>query len=301
MSDRFPHRDEVRWMALGEDFINLGIADDKGQFMARDIAYAVGSIENLFRTTEITLMRIPGLGKVSLKKLIKMRKSPDVALRLKTLYTEGLLNTEVDKQFIDKLVKDVGLEHRLKEIQDMTTMTDIDPAKKDTQHDETPPISTAQYRQIQVNAVLLREDIYKEHGMPNYKTVGSAGIDLRACIDETIVLQPNEVMMIPSGLKIHIEDPNYAAILLPRSGLGHKHGIVLGNLVGLIDSDYQGEMGMSVWNRSEEPFAIDPGDRVAQMVVIKVEQIVMNWVDSFEVSERGEGGFGSTGITDKGN
>lgn len=154
---------------------------------------------------------------------------------------------------------------------------------------------TAVAMNLTVNAVMLRSDIYEEFGMPDYKTEGSAGIDLRACIDEAIELKPNEVAMIPSGLKIHIDNPNYAAILLPRSGLGHKNGIVLGNLVGLIDSDYQGEMGMSVWNRSNEPFVITPGDRVAQMVVIQVEQIEFNWLDTFEASARGEGGFGSTG------
>jgi dUTP pyrophosphatase len=120
-------------------------------------------------------------------------------------------------------------------------------------------------------------------------------MDLRACIDEPLTLQPNETAMIPSGIKIHVADPNYAVILLPRSGLGAKHGIVLGNLVGLIDSDYQGEMGMSVWNRSNEPYTIRPADRVAQMVVIKVEQIHLNWVESFDATERGDGGFGSTG------
>lgn len=151
---------------------------------------------------------------------------------------------------------------------------------------------------INVDAVMLRGDIYDKFGTPDYKTEGSAGIDLRACLNESIVLGPDEVKMIPSGLKIHIDDPNYAAILLPRSGLGHKHGIVLGNLVGLIDSDYQGEMGMSIWNRTSEPFTIHPGDRVAQMVVIRVEQVRLNYVASFESSERGEGGFGSTGTSD---
>lgn len=110
-----------------------------------------------------------------------------------------------------------------------------------------------------VDAIMLRKDIYETHGMPEYKTTGSAGLDLRACIDESIVLHPNEVKMIPSGIKIHVDDPNYAAILLPRSGLGAKHGIVLGNLVGLIDSDYQGEMGMSIWNRSDKEYTIEPG------------------------------------------
>lgn len=155
-------------------------------------------------------------------------------------------------------------------------------------HAETP-------LKVQVDAVMLRPDIYEEHGMPGYKTTGSAGMDLRACIDEPITLEPNQVAMIPSGLKIHVANPDYAAILLPRSGLGANHGIVLGNLVGLIDSDYQGEMGMSIWNRSNEPYTIRPAERVAQMVVIKVEQIQLNWVESFEATERGDGGFGSTG------
>lgn len=153
--------------------------------------------------------------------------------------------------------------------------------------------------QLLVDAIMLRQDIYDKFGTPMYKTGGSAGIDLRACIDEPIVLKPNETAMIPSGIKIHIEDPNYAAVLLPRSGLGAKHGIVLGNLVGLIDSDYQGQMGMSIWNRSDKEFTIEPGDQVAQMVVLKVEQIVLNWTDSFEASTRGEGGFGSTGVSDE--
>lgn len=148
---------------------------------------------------------------------------------------------------------------------------------------------------VQVDTILLRKDVYEEHGLPQYKTEGSAGIDLRACVDEPLTLAPGEVKMVPSGLKIHIDNPDYAAVLLPRSGLGHKNGIVLGNLVGLIDSDYQGEMGMSIWNRSDKPFTIEPGERVAQMVVIRVEQVELNFVESFAATERGEGGFGSTG------
>lgn len=180
----------------------------------------------------------------------------------------------------------------------MTTMTMQVSREQEKVDEQTPPIPTAQHGRVQVDAILFRPDFYKTNGLPDYKTDGSAGMDLRACIDEPITLEPNQTVMIPSGLKIHVADPNYAAILLPRSGLGAKHGIVLGNLVGLIDSDYQGEMGMSVWNRSDQPYVIRPAERVAQMVVIKVEQVQLNWVDSFEVSKRGEGGFGSTGTTE---
>lgn len=158
--------------------------------------------------------------------------------------------------------------------------------------------SVSSHPAIGVDAILFRPEIYEAHGLPDYKTGGSAGMDLRACINEPVTLKPNETAMVPSGLKIHVANPDYAAILLPRSGLGAKEGIVLGNLVGLIDSDYQGEMGMCVWNRSNKEYTIQPGDRVAQMVVIKVEQVRMNWVDSFDATERGEGGFGSTGVRD---
>jgi dUTP pyrophosphatase len=131
--------------------------------------------------------------------------------------------------------------------------------------------------------------------LPAYATHGSAGLDLRACLDEPLTLRPGESALIPSGLAIHLADPGLAAILIPRSGLGHKHGIVLGNLVGLIDSDYQGQVFVSCWNRGREPFVVNPLERIAQLVVVPVVQVALNVVDSFEESTRGAGGFGSTG------
>ena len=131
--------------------------------------------------------------------------------------------------------------------------------------------------------------------LPQYATAGAAGLDLRACLGEALTLQPGDSQLVPSGIAIHIGDPGYAAIVLPRSGLGAKHGIVLGNLVGLIDSDYQGLILVSVWNRGKTAFTIQPMDRIAQLVVIPVAQVEWNVVDEFAVSERGAGGFGSTG------
>ena len=131
--------------------------------------------------------------------------------------------------------------------------------------------------------------------LPQYATPGSAGIDLRACIDAPRQIAPGETLLVPSGIAIHLGDPKLAAIVLPRSGLGHKHGIVLGNLVGLIDSDYQGEIMISVWNRGAEAFTINPLERLAQLVVVPVVQIEFNIVDEFTASSRGTGGFGSTG------
>lgn len=131
--------------------------------------------------------------------------------------------------------------------------------------------------------------------LPDYATDGSAGLDLRACLDENIVLSPDETVLIPTGLAIHIDDPSLAAVLLPRSGLGHKHGIVLGNLVGLIDSDYQGQVFVSCWNRGNTDFEIVIGERLAQMVFIPVVQVGFEHVDEFTSSERGTGGFGHTG------
>ena len=131
--------------------------------------------------------------------------------------------------------------------------------------------------------------------LPAYATSGSAGLDLRACLDTAVTLQPGETYLIPTGLAIHLDNPAYAAVLLPRSGLGHKHGIVLGNLVGLIDSDYQGELKISAWNRSQTPFTIEPFERIAQMVIVPVVQAEFKVVDEFAASQRGEGGFGSTG------
>jgi dUTP pyrophosphatase len=134
-----------------------------------------------------------------------------------------------------------------------------------------------------------------EFPLPAHATPGSAGVDLRACIDAPLVLQPGASALIATGIAIHIDDPAYAAVLLPRSGLGHKHGIVLGNLVGLIDSDYQGQVMVSCWNRSSAPFTVQPGERIAQMVLIKVAQVAFEVVEDFAVSDRGAGGFGSSG------
>lgn len=132
--------------------------------------------------------------------------------------------------------------------------------------------------------------------LPAYATAGSAGLDLRACIDGPLTLQPNAWQLVPTGLAIHLADPGYAALILPRSGLGHKHGIVLGNLVGLIDSDYQGQLMVSAWNRSDVAFTIEPMERIAQMVIVPVVQARFNIVDEFSTaSERGAGGYGSTG------
>ena len=131
--------------------------------------------------------------------------------------------------------------------------------------------------------------------LPAYATAGSAGLDLRACIDAPIVLAPGAAELLPTGIAIHIGDPGHAAMILPRSGLGHKHGIVLGNLVGLIDSDYQGPLMVSCWNRGQAPFTIEPFDRIAQLVVVPVVQAEFRVVASFDASERGSGGFGSTG------
>lgn len=131
--------------------------------------------------------------------------------------------------------------------------------------------------------------------LPAYATPGSAGLDLRACLDAPLALAPGQTALIPTGLAVHIGDPGLAAMLLPRSGLGHKHGIVLGNLVGLIDSDYQGQIFVSVWNRGHEHFMIQPMERIAQLVVVPVLQVAFNVVDDFSESERGAGGFGSTG------
>lgn len=131
--------------------------------------------------------------------------------------------------------------------------------------------------------------------LPEYATDGSAGLDLRACLDQPLTLEPGQTELLKTGLAIHIGDPSLAAMILPRSGLGHKHGIVLGNLVGLIDSDYQGELMVSCWNRGNTPFTIEAGERIAQLVLVPVVQAEFELVDSFESSDRGAGGFGSTG------
>ena len=148
-------------------------------------------------------------------------------------------------------------------------------------------------RTLQVR--ILDGRLGKQWPLPAYATAGSAGLDLRACIDEPLLLEPGRTVLVPSGLAIYLEDPGLAAVLLPRSGLGHKHGIVLGNLVGLVDSDYQGPVMASLWNRGDAVFTIQPGDRIAQLVVVPVVQVQLEVVEVFSATERGAGGFGSSG------
>ncbi len=143
-------------------------------------------------------------------------------------------------------------------------------------------------------AVKILDERMREQ-MPAYATPGSAGLDLRACIAEPVTIEPGTTHLIPTGLAIHIADPGYAAMILPRSGMGHKHGIVLGNLVGLIDSDYQGQLMVSTWNRGNTAFVLNPMERLAQLVIVPVMQVGFDVVEEFDSSERGEGGFGSTG------
>jgi dUTP pyrophosphatase len=142
---------------------------------------------------------------------------------------------------------------------------------------------------------ILDPRVGREFALPHYATPGSAGLDLRACLDAPLTLQPGETQLIPTGIAIHLGDPGLAAVLLPRSGLGHKHGIVLGNLVGLIDSDYQGQVMVSCWNRGQAAFTVQPGERIAQMVIVPVVQVRLEVVEEFGLSERGAGGFGSSG------
>ncbi len=144
---------------------------------------------------------------------------------------------------------------------------------------------------------ILDERLGDEFPLPEYATEGSAGMDLRAMLDEPLELQPSQTELIPTGMAIHVEDPHQAAIILPRSGLGHKHGIVLGNLVGLIDSDYQGQLFVSCWNRGNEPFRIEVGERIAQLVVVPVIRAKFEIVEEFNASKRGAGGFGHSGRT----
>ena len=148
-------------------------------------------------------------------------------------------------------------------------------------------------RNIEVK--ILDQRIGTQYPLPSYATPGSAGLDLRACMDEPLQLQPGETQLIPTGISIYMGDPTMAATILPRSGLGHKHGIVLGNLVGLIDSDYQGPLMVSCWNRGNDHFTIEPGERIAQLVFVPVIQAEFTVVEEFAASERGEGGFGSSG------
>lgn len=150
------------------------------------------------------------------------------------------------------------------------------------------------HQSIQVK--ILDSRIGEQFDMPDYATQGSAGMDLRACVEQTTRLSPGQTILIPTGISIYVADPSLAAVLLPRSGLGHKHGIVLGNLTGLIDSDYQGPLMVSLWNRGDEEFTIEPGDRIAQMVFVPIVQVQFEVVDEFTTSARAEGGFGHTGV-----
>jgi dUTP pyrophosphatase len=149
--------------------------------------------------------------------------------------------------------------------------------------------------QQKVQLKILDPRVGEQFPLPEHATAGSAGVDLRACLDETLILQPGQTELIPTGLAVYIEDPGLAAMILPRSGLGHKHGIVLGNLVGLIDSDYQGQLYVSCWNRGLEAYSLEPGERLAQMVIVPVVQADFKVVEEFVESERGVGGFGHTG------
>lgn len=146
-----------------------------------------------------------------------------------------------------------------------------------------------------IDIKILDKRIGKDFPLPAYATSGSAGLDLRACLDVPLAVSPGETTLIPTGIAIHIDDASLAGVILPRSGLGHKHGIVLGNLVGLIDSDYQGQLMVSVWNRGRIPFVVEPGERIAQMVFVPVIQAEFNIVDDFTSSDRGDGGFGHSG------
>jgi dUTP pyrophosphatase len=148
---------------------------------------------------------------------------------------------------------------------------------------------------MKVQVKVLDKRLGTEWPLPTYATSGSAGLDLRACVDETTVIEPGQTVLVKTGLSIYIQDTNFAGLILPRSGLGHKHGIVLGNLVGLIDSDYQGELMVSVWNRSQTAFSLEPGERLAQYVLVPVVQAEFEQVEEFVATERGAGGFGHTG------
>jgi dUTP pyrophosphatase len=156
-----------------------------------------------------------------------------------------------------------------------------------------PPEARPSLRKLQVK--ILDPRIGREFPLPQHATPGSAGVDLRACLDAALELRPGDTRLIPTGIAIHLDDPGYAALILPRSGLGHKHGIVLGNLVGLIDSDYQGQLMVSCWNRGQSAFTIQPGERIAQLIVVPVAQVDFEVVDEFVASKRGDGGFGSSG------
>ena len=156
-----------------------------------------------------------------------------------------------------------------------------------------PAIAVSPHRRLKIR--VLDPRVGRDFPLPQYATGGSAGVDLRACLDAALVLEPGRTELIPTGIAIHLEDPGLAAVLLPRSGLGHKHGIVLGNLVGLIDSDYQGQIMVSCWNRGREPFTIQPGERITQLVIVPVLQVEFEVVADFTTSRRGSGGFGHSG------
>lgn len=147
-----------------------------------------------------------------------------------------------------------------------------------------------------IDLKIMDQDFVEEFGLPQHSTQGSAGMDLRACVKESLNIKAGETQLIPTGIAIHIADPQVAAVILPRSGLGHKHGLVLGNLVGLIDSDYQGQLFVSCWNRSENDYVVERGARIAQLVFLPVIQVQLNQVESFDDSLRGAGGFGHTGV-----
>ena len=157
------------------------------------------------------------------------------------------------------------------------------------------PARMESFDTVELQYRLLDPRLGEEFPLPAYATDGSAGLDLRAMVEAPLTLAPGDTSLLPTGLAIHISDPAYAGLILPRSGLGHKHGIVLGNLVGLIDSDYQGQLMVSCWNRGRDSFTVEPGERIAQLVVVPVMQMALRRVDSFEGSERGEGGFGHSG------
>ncbi len=148
---------------------------------------------------------------------------------------------------------------------------------------------------VKIELKVLDERLGKEFPLPQYETLGSAGLDLRACVAEPLIIAPSEVKLIPTGIAIHIKDHTLAATILPRSGLGHKHGIVLGNLIGLIDSDYQGPLMISCWNRGDSEYIVSPGERIAQLVILPIIRAEFDLVSDFQQSTRGEGGFGSTG------
>jgi dUTP pyrophosphatase len=157
--------------------------------------------------------------------------------------------------------------------------------------------ATAETARRALQVRVLDPRVGRDFPLPHYATPGSAGLDLRACLDAPLTLEPGRAELVPTGIAIHLDDPGLAAVLLPRSGLGHKHGVVLGNLVGLIDSDYQGQLMVSCWNRGATPYTIAPGERIAQMVIVPVVQVDFEIVEQFTESRRGAGGFGSSGTT----